>query len=198
MNRVDLTGLLLIELPDYTVRLCDGGFIVFGGQTFRSFDPLFGTVRSVEPLDEGAGDSVPALDLVMLPPEESSPAELSQPGFQQSRVRMWIGAYNPEAGTLLGTPELLFDGQIDQTRLIVGHGQRELTMSIVSTAERLFERNIGNSLNPTWHKSVWPGEEGHSNATGLGVPVAWGVENGSANGSTQRTNTADVVRDGFG
>src|SRR3546814_9368912 len=53
---------------------------------------------------------------------------------------------------------------------------------LVSLAERLFELNIGNSLNSAWHKSVWPGELGHDNATGLSIPVAWGVESPRSSG----------------
>jgi len=41
--------------------------------------------------------------------------------------------------------------------------------------ERLLLRNSGNSLSAAWHKSIWPGETGHDQATGLKTPVAWGV-----------------------
>lgn len=185
MRRIALMGLLRIELPSQDINLCDGGFMEFGGETFRSSDPLFGTVGSVDSLGEGVGDEVPALDLVMLPPGTAAVTDLSQPGYQRSRVRFWIGEYDPDDGTLDGA-DLMFDGQIDQTTLTVGRDRRELAMSIVSTAEKLFERNAGNSLNPTWHKSVWPGETGHDNGTGLTTPVAWGVENASgANGSSR-------------
>ena len=40
---------------------------------------------------------------------------------------------------------------------------------------QLLLRNSGNSLSAAWHKSVWPGETGHDQATGLKTPVAWGV-----------------------
>src|SRR5690606_31007688 len=103
------------------------------------------------------------------------PGDVTQPGFQRSRVRFWIAEYDVEEGTIVGTPDLMFDGQIDQTTW-TGGSTRELSMSIDSTAERLFERNNGNRLSDSWHESVWPGEKGHANATGLAVPVAWGAE----------------------
>lgn len=174
MNTIALIGLCKIELPGGDVRLCDGGFIVFDGETYRSADDLLGTVASVEGLSEGVGNEIPALEMAFYPPESSTPGELAQPGWQTSRARFWIGEYDPDAGTLIGTPTLLFDGQLDQASLSVG-AQRELAMTVVSLAERLFERNAGNSLNPKWHKSIWPGELGHDNATGLAVQVAWGV-----------------------
>src|SRR3546814_7709774 len=63
-----------------------------------------------------------------------------------------------------------------------GYVGAEVAVSVVSLAERLFELNIGNSLNSAWHKSVWPGELGHDNATGLSIPVAWGVESPRSSG----------------
>ena len=174
MNRIGLIGLCKIELPDGDVNLCDGGFIVFDGDTYQSHDAVFGTIGSIEAMAEGVGDEVPALEMTLLPPGTSEPGDLSQPGLQTSRVRFWIGEYDVDAGTLDGTPDLMFDGQLDRTMLTVGRS-RELAISVVSLAERLFEMNTGNSLNPAWHKSVWPGELGHDNATGLSVPVAWGT-----------------------
>lgn len=188
MNRLGIIGLLEIGLPSPApaVRLCDGGFIVFDGDTYRSSDPTFGTIASVEAMTEGIGEEVPALELVLLPDDSAAPEDLTQPGFQQSIVRFWIGEYDPDTGLIDGTPDLLFHGQIDQTSLSVSKGRRELAMTIVSTVEKLFLRNRGNSLNPRWHKSVWPGETGHDNATGLTTPVAWGVESaGGANGSSR-------------
>ncbi len=176
MITVSLTGLAKIELPGTTVRLCDGGFIVWGGETYRSHHPVFGAIGSIEALGDGLGDQVPALQMVMYPAADAAAADLSRPGFQQARARFWIGNYNPETGALVGTPELMFDGFVDLTTLKVGRSSRELAISIVDMLERLFELNIGNSLNPVWHKSVWPGETGHDNATALVRQVAWGVE----------------------
>jgi hypothetical protein len=176
MNQIGLTGLCKIELPDATIRLSDGGFIVWGAETFQSKDATFGTIASVDTLEEGVDAQVPALDIVMFPASTASAADLSQPGFQRSQVTFWLAEYDRETGQLDGDPDLLFDGQIDQTTLTGSRESRELAMSIVSTAERLFERNIGNSLSASFHKSIWPGETGHDNATGLGKPVAWGVE----------------------
>ena len=81
-----------------------------------------------------------------------------------------------------GTPDLMFDGQVDQTSLRLGRG-RVLSISVVSNAERLFELDIGNSLSPTFHKSVHPGEKGHDNASGLKVQVAWGTESNAGSGT---------------
>lgn len=172
-------GLLKIEFPTRTVRLCDGGYFVWGGETYLASDAVFGTIGSIEELSEGVGDEVPALELVLNPPLETPPSSLVQPGFQNSRVRLWLAQYNPVTGGIAGTPQLLFDGQVDQSTLAIGRGRRDLQISVVSKLERLFQRNIGNSLNATFHKSVWVGETGEDNATGLVRSVAWGVESPS-------------------
>lgn len=171
-----LVGLMVISLPSRTLRLCDGGFFTWAGNTYLSEDPLFGAVQSIDTLNEGVGDEIPALQLTFVPSSTAAAGDLSQPGFQRSRVQFYIGKFNPVTGLLIGEPELHFDGQIDRTKLISGRGTRLLEMDIVSSAERLFLMNEGNSLNPTWHKSVWPGELGHDNAINMTIPLAWGTE----------------------
>jgi hypothetical protein len=185
MLTYSFTGLLKMELPTRTVRLCDGGFFVWGAETYGATDAVFGSISALGDLREGVGDEVPALELTLSPPGQTLPADLVQPGFQNSRVRLWLAAYNPVTGLLVGSPVPQFDGQLDQCTFLVGRERKELQASVVSRLERLFQRNIGNSLNPTFHKSIWPGETGEDNATGLVRQVAWGVESppGAANGS---------------
>jgi hypothetical protein len=184
MNTVALIGLCKIELPTGDVRLCDGGFIEFDSEVYRSSDALLGTIASIQAMGEGTGPEVPAMEMTLMPPEDTSPSELAQPGWQTSRARFWVGEYDPEAGTLIGDPDLVFDGQLDQASLSVGM-VRELALTVVSLAERLFERNAGNALTSAWQKSIWPGELGHDNATGLAVQVAWGAA--SPTGTTTGT-----------
>lgn len=186
MEAVGLVGLCKIELPDGDVLLCDGGFITWGAETYRAKDAVFGMIASIDALGEGVGDEVPALEMSLYPAGEAEPGDLSQPGFQTSRCRFWIAEFDTN-NAVVGTPDLLFDGQIDRTMLTVGT-TRELTMSIVSLAERLFEKSTGNSLNPTWHQSIWPGELGHNNATGLSVNVAWGAAAPPGSGGVYSAN----------
>ena len=176
MSRAAFVGLVRLDLPERTVCFCDGGSFTFEGRTYSSRDDVFGTIAGVDRLDEGVGDSVPALSITLLPAEGSAPSDLSRPGHQRARVRFWLQEFDPATGQITTNDRPLFDGQIDQTNFTLAQRQRQLTMSIVSLAEQLFEGDIGNSLSPTFHKSVWPGERGHDNATGLVVPVAWGTE----------------------
>lgn len=175
MNRIALTGLLAIDLPEREIRLCDGGFFEYDGDTYRGKDAVFGTVGGVDTLTEGLGDSVPALSITLLPPDSTAAVDLSKPGHQTAEVRFILAEFDVDTGQITSA-DVQFVGQVDQTVLTVGKGQRELAISVTSLAERLFEGNIGNSLSPVFHKTVHPGEHGHDNATGLTVPVAWGVE----------------------
>lgn len=196
MQSLALIGLLKIELPDATVRLCDGGFVEFDGETYRSTDPVFGGIASLEALTEGVGEEIPALELSLNPAGTSAASDLSRPGFQRSRVRFWTREIDIETGLLVGPDEPpKFLGQIDQTVLRIGRATRELAMTVVATLEKFFMRNDGNSLSPVYHKSVWPDETGHDNATGLSKSVAWGVE-GSPGASSAGSASGGSVRGG--
>jgi hypothetical protein len=173
MIQIGLTGLCKIELPGYTIRLCDGGRIKWGSETFVARDPEYGTLGSIEEISEGAGEELPPLELTLIPPDTAAAADLVQPTMQGSRVQLWLAEYNPVNSTVIGTPEAKFDGELDQAALTL---QLQLTLSIIPAAARLFELNIGNSLSASWHKSIWSGETGHDEATGLTEKIAWGVE----------------------
>lgn len=198
MEVVSFTGLLKIELPAADVRLCDGGWFAWGGEAYRGRDPLYGVITSVEGLEEGVGDEIPALDVTFAPPGSAAPGDLSQPGYQQSRVRLWVADYDPETGQIVGTPEQELDGMLDQTSLRVGRAERELSTTIVPTAERMFQRNIGNSLSPSFHKTLFPGELGHDNATGLKKPTAWGVASPQTAGTSWGGFNGGFGGGGFG
>jgi hypothetical protein len=178
MQRLSFTGLCKIEFPIGDVLLCDGGFIDWGADRYLSSDPVFGVIAGLETINEGVGEEVPVFELMLLPPGETPASTLAAPGYQTSRVRFWLAEYDVDTGLLVGTPDLQLDGQIDQITLGFGPGTRTMSASTVPNTARLLERNIGNSLNSAFHKSVWPGEAGHDNADGLGRQIAWGVESG--------------------
>lgn len=177
MERAGITGLVRIDLPDATViRLADGAEIRWGADVFVPADAVYGTIGEIEPPEEGVGVEVPALPLVLLPPSTASAADLVQPGSQSAIVQAWIAEYDVDTATVTGTPDRQFYGFLDTGTLVRGRGKLELQLMVVAWTERLMELGIGNSLNPTFHKSVWPGEGGEDHATGLGLPDAWGVE----------------------
>lgn len=178
MQRIAFTGLVKIEFPGHTLRLSDGGFIDWAGDLYQAKDDVYGTIGGAQAISEGVGEEVPVFELMLLPPGDRATSVLAAPGSQAARAQFWLAEYDVDAGTLIGTPDEQFDGQVDQISLAFGQDTRTMAVSIVSNTARLLERNIGNSLNSAFHKAVWPGELGHDNADGLGRQVAWGVEAG--------------------
>lgn len=175
MDRSCLSGLIQVDLPEQTIKLCDGSFVKWGAEMFDAEDPDFGTIGSMETIEEGVGDEIPALRMTFLPKSTAAAAVLSSPEYQGCRVRMWIAEVDLSTNEVIGDPSLEFDGQSDSTDLVIDRGTRELEMEIVSAAERLFLINEGNTLSPRFHKSLYPGELGQDNAIGVGVGVAWGT-----------------------
>lgn len=178
---IGVIGLLKIELPGHTATISDAGFIVYAGDTYTTKDSILGTLASVESMSEGIGDEIPALDLTFNPPDNVAISLLSVGAVQKSRVRFWIAEYSASTGLVVGTPDLMFIGFVDQPVIKWGRGIYEISLSAVSQSEWFFERDTGNSLSAAFHKSLYPNETGHDNATGLGVAVAWGVS-GPSNG----------------
>lgn len=172
-----LTNLVMITFPSAAVvRWSEGAEIKWGADVFRPRHAVYGAIAAAESLSEGVGSEVPAMRMVLHPPSTAAAADLVQPGSQQARVTSWLAQYNPQTGTVLGSPDVTFDGFLDQTKLTRGQGRFALDFSVVSVLERLFELNTGNSLSPVFHKSIWPGETGEDQATGLVLQDAWGVD----------------------
>lgn len=101
-------------------------------------------------------------------------ATLDSDALQGSRVKVYIAEFDALSGQITEA-ELYYDGRIDRSVLEIGKGLRSVQFEVGTMIERLLLRNSGNSLSAAWHKSIWPGETGHDQATGLKTPVAWGV-----------------------
>lgn len=169
-------GLCEIELPSYTLRLCDGGFLDWTAHgMFRSEDPTFGTIEAVSDVEERVGDQGPQGQITLLPPALAAASDLFLPAAQGSPVRFWLGEVDAATGTLVGTPDREFTGFLDTINVRVGRGTRKVDVSFVSQGERLFHTKEGNVLAPAFHTSVWPGEKGLDFATGVQLAVPWGV-----------------------
>lgn len=175
MDRVLLVGLVRVALPDHVIRICDGGFVQIGDETYRSSDPVFGVIAALEAFEEGAGDSLPAGTIVFHPPAVSGAVQLSRPGFQGSSVRMGIAEVNEATGLPIKV-DWLVDWQSDRTVLRRSRSEpRALEMLCLSRAVRLLNGNDGNVLSSGFHQRQYPGERGFDNALGMGTQVAWGA-----------------------
>ena len=172
---LQLVALMQIDLPERTVRLCDGGFIYWGGHKFESVDEDFGAIARAESFEEKTGDEAPGGKLTFLPPTSTAATSLTDPAYQGSRMRFWLGEVDPANGTIIGTPELTADLAIDTVTLKVGKGARSVDIEFESAAKRLFMVMRGNALNDRFHQACYPGEKGMANATGMPRSTAWGA-----------------------
>lgn len=174
-RRVMLLGLLKVVLPNHTILLCDGSIAVtWNGDTFTGRDSLFGTIGEIEEIAEETGDTMPGLDVTLLPPSLSAAVDLCNPAMQGALTLGWLAAVDPETGAVIPDPELLFGGEVDLPLLETDRGQRAVTLQIASVFERLMEPDEGVRLADSFHRYVWPGELGLANMTGAGIDRLWG------------------------
>ncbi|MGC4252428.1 MAG: hypothetical protein QM605_13460 [Sphingobium sp.] len=171
-----LVALMQIDLPERTIRLCDGGFIYWGGNKFDCIDEDFGTVASAESFGEKTGDEAPGGRVTFYPSSSASAASLSQPSYQGARMRFWLGEFDPLTGQIVGTPDLTADLAIDTVTLKAGKGTRAVDVEFESAAKRLFMVMRGQALNDRFHQSCYPGEKGMANATAMPRSSPWGAE----------------------
>ncbi|HEY1605626.1 MAG TPA: hypothetical protein VGF77_08495 [Allosphingosinicella sp.] len=175
-DAITVTVLAKFELPTATIRLCDGGAVTWGSDAYAAEDPVFGTIQSAAVPDETISDQAPGARLTFIPHSDAAAIDLSQPIFQNSRVRFWFAEVARATGAVTGTPEQLADMRLDMTTLRVAKGSRLLDMDLITTADRLMNIEDGNVLSPRFHKKVWPGETGLDTMTGATTTKAWGVQ----------------------
>ncbi len=173
-----LFGALRIELPDYTLRLLDGSAVLqIGGEIYSGMDEVFGTFAGISDLSEEIGDDSPEITATLFPPDVSATAVLSHPNMQGSIAQVMVGAVDRATGAVIGTPEILFRGEVDVPTISIDEaGARSVEFTIVSVFERLFETEEGQRASNGWHQSIWPGELGLDHMTGTDVNLYWGVK----------------------
>jgi hypothetical protein len=182
MDRITLCGLIKIELPDYTLRICDGGFVNYAGELYQSEDTVFGVISGFE-INGTGPDQAPGGKISFLTPNPDAAAAMISPGFQTSKLSIWLAEINEATATVVGTPKILTLAQLDRGIVSETMRSREVGLEFVSLGERMMTTNEGNSLNGTFHKRFFTGELGLDNAIGMGVTIAWGTS-GPARGVT--------------
>jgi hypothetical protein len=174
-----LVWLLRLALPGGDVFLTDGGITTWNGNTFRATHPVVGGFAQLSDITEGAGPELSELEIVIAAPSNAALTPIQQGAFERSSVRLWLAEFNPSTGAVIGTPELRFAGNMDRVRQTFAKNSASIVVSCVPEIEVLFFKDDGNGLSPEFHKSIWPGETGHDQATGLVIPVTWGVNTGN-------------------
>lgn len=164
--------LVRIALASGVVCLTDGGFAVFGGETYFGRHPVHGVLSSVGSIADGAESSTTRVEITILPDDDVSAADFGSPANQGARVQWWEAVIDPGTGGLIGEPLLKFDGEIDKPRLSVGEGWA-ITLECGTQAERQLEDNADWRLNHAFQSKVWPGDLGLVNVTNVMVKTEW-------------------------
>lgn len=175
-----LTWLLRLDLPAGSVFLSDGGVTVWGGDTYRADDDVLGGFSQISEISDGLGPELPELEISFASPSNAALTPLQSGAYQRSAVRLWLAEFSPATGAVVGTPDLRFAGNLDRVRQSFGYRALSITVSCVPALESLFLTDDGNGLSAEFHKSIWPGETGHDQATGLVIPISWGVAGSQA------------------
>jgi hypothetical protein len=173
---LNLVSLMKIELPERTVRMCDGGFVYWGDDLYDCIDPMFGVIGSAESFEEKTGDEAPGGKLTFLPPSSAAAASISNPTYQGARMRFWLGEYSRATGRVVGSPDQTADLAIDTVTLKANRGSRAADIEFDSAARRLFMVMRGQALNDRYHQSCYPRELGMANATAMPRSSPWGAE----------------------
>ena len=172
---ITLVGLMKIEFPARTVRLCDGGFARYAGEDYSSRDAVFGTIAGVDAIEDAVGDAAPGGGFTLFPDPEAGLINVFVPDLQNSRVRIWLGELDNDGVSVIHATQLV-DQLVDTVDLQLVLGSRSLDFTTIGRAEKLFLRSEGNVCSTAFHQSVWPGEKGFDNCTDLEGQVAWGIE----------------------
>lgn len=126
--------------------------------------------------EAGVGDQAPDWQLTFAPPSEAAAGDLSAATAQGGTVNGWLAVIDPQTGLLLPEPIQVFAGELDYARLRVGKASRTVEWRCASALEPFHDQEIGARLSDSWHKTVWPGETGLANMTGIEKTSYWGVE----------------------
>lgn len=171
-------GAIEIAFPGYTLRLLDGSAEVeIGGEMFVGKDPTFGTLASIGELTEEIGNQAPEVTIGLYPPDATAAATLAHASMQGSIVRLMIGAVDPATGQCIGEPDVLFLGEIDVPTIEADEGgQDQVSYTVVSVFERLFEIDEGQRATDSYHQSIYPGELGLEFMTGTDTNLYWGAK----------------------
>lgn len=169
-----------ILLPDASLRLVDGGFVVFDvdgiPQTFTSRDVTFGTLGAVDTISDGVEEAAISAAVTLSPPTDGALAKLAAPGAQGSQVRIWQGAVDPATGLSIGAPERLFIGSLDVPNLKLDQRSRLVILQCGSDDELQLEPSAQQKLSHSFHSSVWPGELGLIHIPRVADKVWWRLD----------------------
>jgi hypothetical protein len=164
------------ELPGKTLRLLDGsGIVTIGAETYEGSDADFGVISAVDAIGEDGQDEAPEIRFTFFPADTAATVDLVNPAMQGSRVTIMVGVANPATMVAVGTPEVIFLGEVDVATLRLDQGMREIEFTVVSVFERLFAVDEGERATDAAHQAIYAGELGLDQMTGTTEKLYWGT-----------------------
>ena len=169
-----LVHLVTVTLSGATVRWLDAGgsgFVVWGANTYKAEDATYGALGVIGAIEDGADGQATVCDLTILC-DGTAMALWIDPVEQGSLVTIHVGAVTPSTGLLIGEPELLFRGELDQPRLAAGRSQT-LIFDCITEEARMLEPNEEQRLTDSFQQSVWPGDLGNEHISDVEKKIYW-------------------------
>ncbi|EGF93750.1 hypothetical protein ABI_21920 [Asticcacaulis biprosthecium C19] len=164
--------------PVKTVHLLDGaGTLSFGGEVWSGFDPDFGALGALEAIgDQADRDEAPEFLLTVRPADAALLVGLATAAAQGCAASLYIGAFDPQSGAVVGTPEVVFQGEVDDVDMVLDGASSAVTFTLVSHFVRFQAEDEAITLSDSFHQSVWPGEKGLEFMTEVEQQMPWGAE----------------------
>jgi hypothetical protein len=202
-QRASATGFFEIDLPSGTRRLMIGsGEASYGGNIFKGFDSTIGSISSGDTVREDSSGEAPNTTLTIDIAGTANKADIAGAQIQLAPVKISLAALALDSSSHLiaiPDPELLFDGFIDQATSGLDKQRDEVEYTVISAFDYFFEDSEGQRLNGQFHQSVWAGEHGLDNVTGVTRKVYWGTYGpGGAAGVTSGSASGSIISGGSG
>ena len=151
-------------------------------------DPAFGSFHASDQIREDVSGVAPNTSVTIIPAAGADKAEICGSLIQLSPAKAWFAALTLDTDqhlVVVPDPELMFDGFIDQATVTLDRGRDEIDYQLLSAFDYFFEDTEGQRLNGQFHQSVWPGERGLDNVTGITKKIYWGAQSPpGANGTS--------------
>lgn len=178
-----IAHLVEIGFDDRTVRLTDGGSVVWGANLFVPEDSELGTLEGFSEFNETEGTESPRLEVTFLYKTNAALTRLASPSSQGTPVNIWLAAVSRNDGSIIGDPELLFSGLLDDADLRHARNSRMLTISLSTAWELMFDNDEGIRWNnDTWTHIYGTNARAFYAVTDVQRKMFWGYK-GPSNGS---------------
>ncbi len=151
-------------------RWTDGGFVYWGEELYEARNE-YGVLSEVGEISDGVDGEASSCSITVIPADNDAFATFIAPGTQGALVNIHLAAVDFQTGLMVGEPDLLMRCELDVPRLTMGGGA--LTLDTITEEARMLEINDERRLTDSFHQSVWPGDLGYSNVTGLKVKIYW-------------------------